>query len=130
MCVTLTRDAATFMRRMIRLGQAGSSGGFRLAVKPGGCSGFDASFSIEQTPLAGDSVVEQEGVRVFLEAASCELLRGYTIDFKESRLDGGLSFSKPGAVQSCCGSGRPATTATVSFAPRPGTFGAKKCTTA
>jgi hypothetical protein len=48
-------------------------------------------------------------------------LRGYTIDFRESRVDGGLAFSNPGVVQACCGSGagKPAAKATVSFMPRP-----------
>ncbi len=124
MCVTLTPAAAKFMKTMSRLGQAGAVGGFRLNVKPGGCSGFDSSFSIEAAPHDGDTLIEQEGVRLFLDAASCELLRGYTIDFKESRLEGGLSFSNPGVVQSCCGSGsgagKPAA-ATVSCMPRPAT---------
>lgn len=130
MCVTLTPAAATFMKRMVRFGQGGPDGGFRLAVKAGGCSGFDSSFSIEAAPLPGDSVIEQDGVRLFLEAASCELLRGYTVDFRESRLEGGLAFSKAGEAPACCGSGKPAA-ATVSFMPRvPGTLSVKKCTSA
>jgi iron-sulfur cluster assembly protein len=110
MCVTITPAAATFIKRMVRMGiPAGSAcAGFRLTVKAGGCSGFDSSFSVEAAAQETDTIVEQEGVRVFLPESTCELLRGHTIDFGESRMDGGLKFSKPGAAHACgCGAGDP-----------------------
>lgn len=107
MCVTITPAAATFIKRMVRFGGGNADCGLRLTVKAGGCSGFDSSFTVEPAQ-AGDTIVEQEGVRVFLPEATCELLRGHTIDFAESRLDGGLGFSKPGAAHICgCGEGNP-----------------------
>lgn len=105
MCVNITPAAAKFIQRMTRFGGGNAASGFRLSVKSGGCSGFDSSFSIEGLPQAGDTVVEQEGVRVFLPEATCHLLRGYTVDFKETRMDGGLSFSRPGEAQACACSG-------------------------
>jgi iron-sulfur cluster assembly protein len=105
MCVTITPAAATFIKRMVRFGGGNAESGFRLTVKAGGCSGFDSSFSVEPAQTS-DTIVEQEGVRVFLPEATCELLRGHTIDFAESRMDGGLKFSKPGAAHVCgCGEG-------------------------
>jgi iron-sulfur cluster assembly protein len=103
MCVTITPAAATFIKRMVRMGTpAGCAGsGFRLSVKAGGCSGFDSSFTVETAAQETDTIVEQEGVRVFLPESTCELLRGHTIDFAESRMDGGLKFSKPGAAHVC-----------------------------
>ena len=107
MCVTLSPAAAAFMKRMVRFGGAGADAGFRLSVKPGGCSGFDSSFTVEPAPQAGDSVIEQHGARLFLTADSCALLRGYEVDFVESRMDSRLSFSKPGEPHACaCGSGQ------------------------
>jgi iron-sulfur cluster assembly accessory protein len=106
MCVTITPRAAKFMKSMIRFNGGDANWGFRLTVKPGGCSGFDSSFTAESAALPGDTVVEQEGVILFLEEASCELLRGHTIEFRETRTDGGLAFHKPGAANVCgCGSG-------------------------
>ncbi|MBI2311491.1 MAG: iron-sulfur cluster assembly accessory protein [Betaproteobacteria bacterium] len=106
MCVTLTPAAAKFMGRMIRFGGAGANAGFRLSVKPGGCSGFESSFTIEAAAKPGDAVIEQEGVRLFLPEASCALLRGCTIDFRDSRLEGGLSFHHPAGPRACgCGAG-------------------------
>ena len=126
MCVTLTPAAATFMKRMTRFGGGHAGSGFRLAVKPGGCSGYDSQFTIESAPGEGDSVIEQDGVRLFLTADSCTLLRGFTIDFVESRMDGSLQYSKPGAAKVCgCGEGNPTDKAKVVFM-RPGSVCVKK----
>jgi iron-sulfur cluster assembly accessory protein len=108
MCVTLTPAAATFMKRMIRFNGRGNGNGFRLTVKPGGCSGYDSQFTIEMAPAKGDAVIEQDGFSLFLSAESCELLRGFTVDFTESRMDGRLTYSKPGVPAACgCGAGQP-----------------------
>lgn len=107
MCVTLTPAAAKFMQRMTRFGNAGPEAGFRLSVKEGGCTGFDSRFSIEAAPWPGDAIIQQKGVKLFLSADSCELLAGYTIDFAESRLEGGFSYSNPDKQQGCgCSSGQ------------------------
>ena len=116
MCVTLTPAAATFMKRMTRFGGGQAESGFRLTVKAGGCSGYDSSFTIETEPADDDTVIEQHGARLFLTAASCEFLRGHTVDFVESRMDGSLKFSKPGEPHVCgCGAGDPKSKSTVVF---------------
>ena len=50
MCVTITPRAAKYMRRMVRFGEGSAAAGFRLTVKPGGCSGFDSSFTVAEVP--------------------------------------------------------------------------------
>lgn len=125
MCVTVTEAAERFMKRIIRFSGAPAGAGFRLIVRNGGCSGFDSKFSVETEPAAGDAVLEQNGWKLFLEEETCALLRGATVDFTESRIDGGLRFSLPGGAAGCgCGSGsgqgKPAV-AGISFMPRPGT---------
>ncbi|MBI5920777.1 MAG: iron-sulfur cluster assembly accessory protein [Betaproteobacteria bacterium] len=120
MCVTFTPAATRFMQRMLRLSGAGPGAGFRLSVKEGGCSGFDSSFSVEAGPRSGDTVIQEKGVTLFLPADTCALLAGYTIDFIESRLEGGFSFTNPNKSASCgCGSGQGLTAQVVRF--RPGT---------
>lgn len=111
MCVTLTPAAASFMRRIVRFGGGSADSGFRLSVKPGGCSGYDSSFSVEAAPGDGDTVIEQLGARLFLTEESCALLRGYTVDFSENSVDSRLSYRKDGAPEACgCGSGQGAQT--------------------
>lgn len=126
MCVTLTDAAATFMKRMVRFGGGGPDSGFRLTVKSGGCSGFDSQFTVEASPKEGDAVIEQLGVKLFLASESCELLRGHTVDFVESRMDGALKYTKPGEAHVCgCGAGEPQSKASVVFM-RPGVGCVKK----
>ena len=126
MCVTLTPAAATFMKRMTRFGGLGADAGFRLSVKAGGCSGFDSDFTIETAPHEGDAVIEQHGAKLFLTPESCALLRGYEVDFVESRMDGSLKYHKPGEPHVCgCGAGEPGSKSTVVFM-RPGVGCVKK----
>lgn len=106
MCVNITPRAAKYMRQIVRFGEGSASAGFRLSVKPGGCSGFDSSFTVAETPTPGDTVIEQNGALLFLTAESCSLLHGYTIDFKESPSSSGLSFTNPNGPHVCgCGAG-------------------------
>jgi iron-sulfur cluster assembly accessory protein len=111
MCLTITGviitpRAARFMRLMMRMHAAPAGAGMRLQARPGGCSGIDSSFDIVSEPDSGDAVFERDGARLFLPEASGALLRGYTIDYAESRLDGGLCFIPPeGVAASACGSG-------------------------
>lgn len=105
MDLTITPKAGNFMRRMVRFGNAGAEAGFRLVVSPGGCSGLSSEFTIETAPQAGDWVLEQEGLTVFMPQSSRELLKGYTVDFADTMMETGLKFHNPNARGVCgCGS--------------------------
>jgi iron-sulfur cluster assembly accessory protein len=110
------------MRRMVRFGGAGPKAGFRLSVSPGGCSGLASQFSVEATPLAGDSVIEWNGLKVFLPEESRGLLDGVIIDFADTPMSSGLIFHDPKAAN--CGSCSTATpgvsTVSLSSLRRPG----------
>jgi iron-sulfur cluster assembly protein len=88
MNLTITPSAEKFMLRMVRFNGGGADSGFRLVVSPGGCP--------------GDSVVESNGLKVFLSAESVPLLEGVTIDFLDSAMSSGLKFINPNAAS--CGS--------------------------
>ncbi len=80
-------------------------GGCRLVVTAGGCSGLSAEFSIEASPRPGDSVVEVNGVTLFLPAESRLLLDRVTIDFVDSAMQTGFVFHDP--KQTDCGCSTP-----------------------
>jgi len=103
--VTVTEAAAGFMRRMIRFGGSGATAGFRLVVRPGGCSGLSSEFTVEGAPRPGDDVLDFNGLRVFLPSESRTLLSGVTIDFRDTRQESGLSFIDPKAGNCGCSSG-------------------------
>ena len=120
MNITITERAAKFIGRMVRFNGGNSASGFRLLVTPGGCSGFNSSFTVESVPLEGDAVLESNGVKVFLPADSRILLEGVIVDFADTPMSTGLTFVNPNAQPCACsssGSGvQPPQAATVSIA--------------
>ena len=103
--VAVTENAAKFIRRMIVFGGGTSGSGFRLAVQPGGCAGFSYEFSIEPAPAGGDEVIDGPGFKVFVPETSKPFLEGVTVDFEETLMHSGLTFTNPKASGSCgCGS--------------------------
>lgn len=102
MKVTIALTAENFIRRMIRF-NGGVGSGFRLALKPGGCSGMDYDFSVEKEPLPGDIVVMHDDIRLFVPEASVPLLDGVVIGFEESMTQTRLVFANPNLPQSCGG---------------------------
>jgi iron-sulfur cluster assembly accessory protein len=105
MNITITPAAEKFIRRMITFGGGNNDSGFRLALKPGGCSGLSYDFSIESEPKPGDTVIEGKGIRVFVPQESTSLLDGVVIGCEDNFINTGLTFTNPNAGQSCgCGS--------------------------
>ena len=90
----ITPKAEKFIRLMLRV-DGGPGAGFRLTVKPGGCSGLSAAMDVKAQPEPGDAVVEHNGLHLFLPAESRLLLEGVTIDFAESASQSGLVFHDP-----------------------------------
>lgn len=117
MNITITDQAAKYMSRMIRFNGGAAGAGFRLVVTPGGCSGFNSSFTVEAAPLDGDMALDSNGVKIFLPAESRILLDGVTVDFTDTAMSTGLSFINPNADPCACKtSGAPPKAVTVSIA--------------
>ena len=79
--------------------------GLRVAVVGGGCSGFQYTLSLESAPRPDDAVIEQDGVRLFVDSTSLPYLRGMTIDYVTGLHGAGFKFLNPNAARTCgCGS--------------------------
>lgn len=113
MNVTITPSAEKFIGRMIRF-NGGSGYGFRLMVSAGGCSGLASEFTVEASPRPGDSVLESNGLKLFLPAESRLLLDGVTIDFADTPMSSGLTFINPNAASCGCSSSSAPGVATIS----------------
>jgi iron-sulfur cluster assembly protein len=100
--VSVTPAAEKFMRRMVRFGGRGEQAGFRLVVRPGGCSGLSSEFSVEAQAQADDEVLSVNGLPLFLPRESRALLAGVTIDFLDTRMESGLAFLDPNAESCGC----------------------------
>ena len=80
-------------------------GGLRVSVQPGGCSGFKYSLLIEDKPADDDTIVSQDGYRVFVDPFSMQYLSGVTIDYVTSMQGSGFTFKNPNSTGGCgCGS--------------------------
>jgi iron-sulfur cluster assembly accessory protein len=101
--VTVTPAAEKFIRRMVRFSEH-PSGGFRLTVSAGGCSGYNSEFTVEAAPVAGDSELLVNGTKVYLPAESRLMLDGVTIDFADTPTKSGLTFINPNAASCACSS--------------------------
>jgi len=78
--------------------------GLRVRVVPGGCSGFQYSLNIEEESKDGDKIIEQEGVRLFVDMFSGQYLNGITIDYTSNMMGSGFTFENPNATGGCgCG---------------------------
>jgi iron-sulfur cluster assembly accessory protein len=97
----LTPAADRFIRRMMRF-STGADAGFRLKVRPGGCSGLAVEFDIADMPATNEMVWNHLDIRLFLDAKSRLLLNGAVVDFIESRSVTGFSVTTPESTATAC----------------------------
>jgi iron-sulfur cluster assembly protein len=82
----------------------GVSGGLRLGVLGGGCSGLSYQFKFDPKPRATDNVLSFDDVQVFIDPKSLVFLDGMTLDWQDSLIHSGFVFENPNATKSCgCG---------------------------
>lgn len=112
--IVLTEQAALRVKEML-LENEDAEAYLRIGVDEGGCSGFSYSMGFDEKQDL-DIVIEQHGVRMVLAKASEPLLKGTTIDYKESLMGGGFTITNPNASLTC-GCGASFRTATESGKP-------------
>lgn len=106
LAVTMTAAAAVEVRKFMEIEKVSpDAGGLRVAIQPGGCSGFKYSLLIEDKPADDDTVVAQDGFNVFVDPFSMQYISGVTIDYVSSMQGSGFTFKNPNATGGCgCGS--------------------------
>jgi iron-sulfur cluster assembly protein/iron-sulfur cluster insertion protein len=77
----------------------------RVAVRPGGCSGYSYEMFFDTEVAEDDIAREFGGVKVIVDPASAELLNGSILDYKDGLQGAGFHISNPNAQRTCgCGS--------------------------
>lgn len=103
--ITLTPNAVTTVEKFLEEHGAGEEAGLRVAVLPGGCSGFQYGLNIEDAPEEDDEILLISGVRVFVDEFSVQYLEGIEVDYVTGMMGSGFSFKNPNAAGGCgCGS--------------------------
>lgn len=78
--------------------------GLRVFVAGGGCSGMQYGMAIEKEPGEFDSIIESQGVRIYVDPTSMMYLTGATVDYVDNLMGGGFRIDNPNAVSTCgCG---------------------------
>ena len=105
MTVTLTEIAELRLRSFVRgTPDYVPSRGIRLAVKDGGCNGYEYDIKVANAPNANDEITELGSLRVFVDPKSAPLLDGVVVDYIDSLLESGFKFTNPNATGTCgCG---------------------------
>jgi len=100
--VTLTEAAKAQVLALLSQ-EENASLGLRLGIKGGGCSGL--SYVLDFTEeREGDTVMEFEGFRVYLDRKSTIYLSGITLDHQSGLEGKGFVFQNPAATNTCgCG---------------------------
>ena len=100
--LTLTPTAIEKVKSI--LAERGEQAGLRIAVVGGGCSGFQYQMTLDKEANVDDRVIEQDGLRVFVDSRSLLYLTGTKVDYVESLTGSGFKFENPNAKGSCgCG---------------------------
>ena len=98
-------DAATTKVADLLSQEGNEALALRVAVRPGGCSGYSYEMFFDSEFADDDIVRDFEGVRVVVDGASAELLKGSTLDYTDGLQDAGFHISNPNATRTCgCGS--------------------------
>ena len=101
--MTLTQIAAQRLASMLADRADSATAGLRLAVRRGGCAGWQYEMQVAE-PEEGDEIVEKDGARLIVAADSLERLDGCEIDYSDELSDAGFKVNNPKASRSCgCG---------------------------
>jgi iron-sulfur cluster assembly accessory protein len=101
--ITLTDSAASKVRELLDA-EGEPELALRVAVRPGGCSGYSYEMFFDGDIAGDDQQAEFSGVKVIVDPSSAQLLMGATLDYKDGLQNAGFAIDNPNATRSCgCG---------------------------
>jgi iron-sulfur cluster assembly protein/iron-sulfur cluster insertion protein len=104
--ITLTDTAASKVRQLLDA-EGAADLALRVAVRPGGCSGFSYEMFFDGDIAADDAEAtfgDDGTVKVVVDPASAQLLAGATLDYKDGLEESGFAITNPNASRTCgCG---------------------------
>ena len=102
--ITLTDGATSKVDELIKA-EGDEALALRVAVRPGGCSGYSYEMYFDSEVADDDIVTDYGDVKVVSDPMSAQLLDGATLDFKDGLMGSGFAIDNPNASRTCgCGS--------------------------
>ena len=103
--VELTEAATAKVAELLADEEGVDSLALRVAVRPGGCSGYSYDMFFD-SEIAEDDIVRSFGtVKVVVDPESAELMKGSTLDYRDGLQGAGFHITNPNATRTCgCGS--------------------------
>jgi|TARA_Y100000590_G_scaffold393338_1_gene471567 iron-sulfur cluster assembly protein len=101
--IKLSDNAATRIKEIMTNAQKDSIG-VRIGVKTGGCAGMSYVMEYAKDSNPNDEVIEDKGVKVFVDAGAVMYLLGTEMDYKKEELSSSFVFKNPNETERCgCG---------------------------
>lgn len=101
--LTLTDNAVQQVKKLLARDKLAGHG-LRISITDGGCSGFSYKLDFEKEQKSGDTVLQFDDLRIYVDPNSAPYLKGTVIDFVTGLYGGGFRFTNPNATGTCgCG---------------------------
>lgn len=102
--IKVTAKAIEQIKKLIAENKLTEDFGLRIGIKGGGCSGLTYSLGFDSIPREGDTIIENDSLKLFIDGKSLFYLSGTELDFSDGLNGKGFIFNNPNAVKSCgCG---------------------------
>ena len=101
--ITLTDQAAQRIKEIMSIDEKNSLG-VRVGVKSGGCAGMSYIMEYAKEINPNDEVIEDKGVKVFIDPGAIMYLLGTEMDYKKEQFSSSFIFKNPNETERCgCG---------------------------
>ena len=102
--ITITEKAKKEIVRIMKENNVPENYGLRVGVKGGGCSGLTYTLNFDGDEKDGDTIIENENVKLIIDGKSLFYLMGTELDFSDGLNGKGFLFNNPNASKTCgCG---------------------------
>ena len=102
--IVVTDKAKKEINRIKEANNIPENYGLRVGVKGGGCSGMTYTLNFDENTKEGDSVIESDNVKLYIDGKSLFYLMGTELDFSDGLNGKGFIFNNPNATKTCgCG---------------------------
>ena len=98
--IKLSDNAAVRIKEIMSNAEKESIG-VRVSVKSGGCAGMSYVMEYAKSINPNDEVIEDKGVKVYVDSAAVMYLLGTEMDYKKEEFSSSFVFNNPNETERC-----------------------------